>query len=73
MDRDQIMHDASAVWEVLTTKSAWTYDELKEATGLPDRELNAAFGWLASENKIQFTSNGKKEKVTSVCINIYFG
>lgn len=27
---------------------------LKKATGLRDRELNAAIGWLACEGKIQF-------------------
>ena len=33
--------------------------ELKEATGLRDRDLNAAIGWLACEGKIQFDDSVK--------------
>ena len=37
----------------------WSYCDLKRASELSDRDLNAAIGWLARENKIDFEcSNG---------------
>ena len=32
---------------------------MKAATGLSDRDLNAALGWLARENKVQFETSQK--------------
>ena len=41
---------AGIVWRLLHGDNRrWEYKELKEASGLRDRELNAAIGWLARE------------------------
>ena len=54
MDKHQIGLNAGIVWHLLNNNKRWTYCELKEASGLSDRDLDAAIGWLAREDKIDF-------------------
>ena len=56
MDKFKIGENAGIIWRMMDNNKHWEYGELKKATGLSDRELNAAIGWLARENKIQFLS-----------------
>lgn len=72
MDRTSINRNARLVWRTLEKYREWTYEELKEATGLDDRELNAAIGWLAHEDLIYF-GNCHGQNNISLGINIYFG
>ena len=58
MDAQTIGNNAGKVWRLLDHNRKWEYNELKEATGLSDRDLNAAIGWLAREDKIQFEKKG---------------
>ena len=54
---------AGIVWRLLHGDNRrWEYKELKEASGLRVRELNAAIGWLAREGKIQFSENEENHK-----------
>ncbi|MGI6218849.1 MAG: winged helix-turn-helix domain-containing protein [Bacteroidaceae bacterium] len=53
MDVNQIGTDAGIVWLALDETQALSYAELKEKSGLSDRALNAAIGWLAREKKIE--------------------
>lgn len=53
MDVNQIGTDAGIVWRTLDETQALSYVELKEKSGLSDRALNAAIGWLAREKKIE--------------------
>ena len=60
MNTQSISDCAKAVWRLLHGDNRkWEYQELKEATGLRDRDLNAAIGWLACEGKIQFDDSVK--------------
>ena len=54
MDKHQIGLNAGIVWHLLNNNKRWTYCELKAASGLSDRDLDAAIGWLAREDKIDF-------------------
>ena len=55
MDKSSIGINAGRVWQKLSeSNKRWEYEELKHALGLADRDLNAAIGWLAREDKIQF-------------------
>ena len=46
---------------------------MKKETQLSDRDLNAAIGWLARENKIEFDSEMPDgEEVMHVEMNVYF-
>ena len=49
------------------------YKEVKEATGLSDRDLNAAIGWLAREGKIQFINLPDHEDALYIELNLYIG
>ena len=51
MDKNTIGTHAGLVWRLLSNNKRWEYGELKAASGLSDRELNAAIGWLAREDK----------------------
>lgn len=75
MNMQSIGESAGVIWRLLYGDNRkWEYQELKEATGLRDRELNAAIGWLAREGKIQFdeTKVGRKQ-VLYIELNYYIG
>ena len=60
MDAQSIGKNAGIVWRLLDHNRKWEYNELKEATGLSDRDLNAAIGWLAREDKLSiYEENGR--------------
>ena len=42
---------------------SWNYAELKEKSGLSDKDLCAAIGWLARENKIEFDDESKDQRI----------
>ena len=47
MNVQNIGENAGIVWRQLASEHRkWQYDEVKAATGLADRDLNAAIGWL---------------------------
>lgn len=74
MDKATIGTNAGIVWRTLSASGRpWKYEELKKATKLSDRDLNAAIGWLARENKIEFdTEMPDGEEVMHIEMNVYF-
>ena len=75
MNVRRIGENAGIVWRQLNGENRkWQYVELKEVTGLSDRDLNAAIGWLAREGKIQFEDNGDCEDgLFYIELNYYIG
>lgn len=73
MDREQIKKNAELVYNVLSQGTPTNFEELKQTTGLRDRELNAAIGWLAQEDKIQFGDSVSADNLSAVHLNMYFG
>lgn len=53
--KEKIGNDAGRLWKVLDEKGAKSVKELKKATKLVDKEIYAAIGWLAREEKLIFT------------------
>ncbi|MDR2475789.1 MAG: winged helix-turn-helix domain-containing protein [Bacteroidales bacterium] len=47
--------NAGLVWNLLNEKGALSFKELKKNTKLTEKDLYAAFGWLAREQKVRFT------------------
>ncbi len=43
---------AGKIWAALNTNGSLTENKLREKTGLTEKELCSAIGWLAKENKI---------------------
>lgn len=44
----------------------------EEKSGLKDKELGAALGWLSRENKIEF-DQCDEELYVYLCVNVYIG
>ena len=72
MDKNQIGTNAGIVWNILKDNAHWEYEDLKAATGLSDRELNAAIGWLAREDKIDFDMDQNHDRLF-LHVNVYIG
>jgi len=52
--KEKIGNDAGLVWKVLDASGTKSMKELKKAAKLNDKEIYAAIGWLAREEKIAF-------------------
>lgn len=53
---------AGAVWNALNEADALGMKQLKKITKLKEKEIYAAIGWLARENKIIINVNPEDEK-----------
>ena len=75
MNTQSIGESAGIIWNLLQSESRkWDYQEIKQATGLSDRIINAAIGWLAREGKlsIEETKVGRRN-VLYIELNYYIG
>jgi hypothetical protein len=52
--KEKIGNDAGRIWKVLDEQGTKSVKELKKATKLVDKEIYAALGWLAREEKLTF-------------------
>ena len=57
MNIDTIGYNAGLVWNALNDADALGLKQIKKVTKLKDKELYAAIGWLARENKILIAEN----------------
>lgn len=62
MNTETIGMNAGLVWNALNDAEAMGLKQLKKVTKLKEKELYAAIGWLARENKIDIQTNPKDEK-----------
>lgn len=62
MDKRIIGENAGVIWKLLNNGERWEYERLKTASGLSDRDLNLAIGWLARENKVYFEQSKDQDK-----------
>ena len=73
MDKHVIGENSGIVWRLLNNGERWEYEQLKNASGLSDGDLNLAIGWLASENKIFFERSKEQDKeYMYLSIDLYF-
>lgn len=74
MNKYQIGTNAGVVWRLLNDNKRWSYCQLKKASGLSDRDLNAAIGWLAREDKIDFDCEDVDDRdCYFLSVNVYIG
>ena len=73
MNKQEIGINAGIVWHLLSDNSKWSFAKLKKASGLNDKELFAAIGWLAREDKIELAHNEKDEVRIFMNINVFIG
>ena len=64
--------NAGKVWQLLSDYTRWSYGSLKRKSGLKDKELGAALGWLAREDKIEIHQE-EDELYVSLGVNVYIG
>ena len=62
MNSETIGTNAGSVWVALNTADALGVKQLKKITKLKDKEVYAALGWLARENKITIAPDPNDEK-----------
>ena len=72
IDMSQFVTNAGIVWKVRSDNAHWEDDNLKKESGLSDRDLNAAIGWLAREDKIDFDIDEKEDRLF-LHVNVYIG
>lgn len=72
MDKNAIGTNAGILWRLMNNNMSWNYKELKEKSNLSDKELWAALGWLAREDKVEFDTNSKEERIYLNFFNPYF-
>lgn len=77
MNKSKIERNARKVWLLVSRENRqWKFAELQQATGLSERELQLAIGWLAHDSKIQFThrtNDGIDTVYYGLDINLYIG
>ena len=62
MNTETIGMNAGAIWTALSEADAMGVKQLKKVTKLKDKELYAALGWLAREDKINIQPDPADEK-----------
>lgn len=75
MNVQSIGESAGIIWKLLQGENRkWDYQEIKQTTGLPDRSINAAIGWLAREGKITIKeAKVGRKNVIYIELNYYIG
>ena len=63
MNLEIIGTNAGTVWVALNDAQALGVKQLKKITKLKDKEVYAALGWLARENKIYFEESGDGKEI----------
>jgi hypothetical protein len=56
--KEKIGTNAGLVWNILHEKGAKGVKELKKLTKLTEKDIYAAIGWLAREEKLSFDNTG---------------
>ena len=72
MNRNEIGVNAGKVWQLLSNNEKWSYGLLKRKSGLKDKELGAALGWLSRESKIEFDQCDEELLCISLCECLYW-
>ncbi|MCH5248030.1 MAG: winged helix-turn-helix domain-containing protein [Muribaculaceae bacterium] len=62
MNVDTIGVNAGLLWNALNEADVLGIKQIKKITKLKDKEVYAAIGWLARENKITVQTDPKDEK-----------
>ena len=75
MDKHLIGEWAGQVWNTLNSDNRkWTFEEVQRATGLDERQLAGAIGWLARDDKIQFEMpHDGTPACLGLMVNVYLG
>jgi hypothetical protein len=59
----EIDNAAGTIWRYLNEHGELTLSKLEQGTKLPDQLLFSGIGWLAREEKLNFTTEGRSVRV----------
>lgn len=72
MNKKQIGTNAGIIWNLLNNNQRWNIVKLREASGLTEKEIYTAIGWLARENKVEIEESSKGVEEYYLVIEYYF-
>ena len=72
MNKKLIGTNAGIIWNLLNNRQKWNVTQLKESSGLLEKEIYTAIGCLARENKIEIDKNEEGQEVYYLLIEYYF-
>jgi hypothetical protein len=72
MNKKLIGTNAGIIWNLRNNRQKWNVTQLKESSGLLEKEIYTAIGWLARENKIEIDKNEEGQEVYYLLIEYYF-
>ena len=72
MNKKTIGTNAGIIWNLLNDNQKWSIRELQESSGLTEKEVYTAVGWLARENKIEMEAGPDDEEYFYLVIEYYF-
>ncbi|MCE5177792.1 MAG: winged helix-turn-helix domain-containing protein [Porphyromonadaceae bacterium] len=72
MNKKIIGTNAGIIWNLLNNNQKWSITQLQEASGLSEKEIYSAIGWLARENKIEIEKTADNKEAYYLVIEYYF-
>ncbi len=72
MNKKIIGTNAGIIWNLLNNNQKWSITQLQEASGLSEKEIYSAIGWLARENKIEIDKTADNKEAYYLVIEYYF-
>jgi hypothetical protein len=72
MNKKRIGTNAGVVWNLLNDYQKWDIPKLRKASGLAEKDIHAAIGWLARENKIEIESAPDGSELFYLVVEYYF-
>jgi hypothetical protein len=64
ISNEQIGHVAGDLWRLLDKEGGQSLAAIKKATGASNELVLAAIGWLAREDKLEFTTSGRTATIS---------
>ena len=72
MKKDNTGLNAGIIWRLLNDNKSWSANDLIKETGLSQKEVYCAIGWLARENKIEIKESDSGDEHFYLIIEYYF-
>ncbi len=72
MNKKSIGTNAGIIWNLLNNNQKWSIQQLRDVSGLSEKEVYTAIGWLARENKIEMDNSVEGKEDYYLVIEYYF-
>lgn len=72
MNKKSIGTNAGIIWNLLNNYEKWDIRQLTKKSGLTEKEVYAAIGWLARENKIEIEETPDNYDCFYLIVDYYF-